>query len=270
MLFTFLAAMFLGRGQVNPPGTLVMPSQAAFYSATGGTANIEIRSSSGLPVPFVDGAGLKRSAVTVTLPAATGVGLGWLITQTKPDGTNYLTAITNSGQYSFLITMNCSATESPVGTYDSSVGVGNGIATGYPAPTASTPTLFSTGGTYSIGVGSVVAAVYASPPVLASGGLSTNGATTFASFTTAALAQSVTATGTAVVTFGSGSALASRRGVSVSNTGTTDMWVGLSATHHWKYIPAGTDRFIEAATGVTLYVFTATGTTTYDACEEGY
>jgi len=149
------AALFGARLQVNPPGTTVMPTQAALFASIGGAATIEVRDATGLPIPFVDAIGVKRSAVTVTLPAGTAVGLGWEITQTKPDGTNALKVV-GASQYTFIVTMTCSATESPVGTYDSSAGAGNGIATGYPAPSASTPTVFASGVTYTIAAGSVI------------------------------------------------------------------------------------------------------------------
>ena len=156
MILSLLAAALLsGLGQVNPPGTSVMPTQAAFYSATGGTAIVEIRDATGLPVPLVDAAGVKWPNATVSLPAGQAVGLGWSITQTKPDGTNALVAVGPS-QVSFIVRMNCSANESPVGTYDSSAGAGHGIANGYPAPGLSTPTFLGAGVTYTIGLGSVI------------------------------------------------------------------------------------------------------------------
>ncbi len=155
MILSLIAAMLTLGAQTNPSGVGVMPSQAAFYSAAGGTALVEIRNALGLTVPCVDSAGHKYSSVQVTLPAATAVGLGYLLTQTKPDGTDYLLPLTAS-QYSVVITMACNATESPVGTYDSSVGAGNGIAVGYPAPSSTTPTQFVSGSTYLVAIGAVI------------------------------------------------------------------------------------------------------------------
>jgi len=162
MILSLIAAwLTVGSHQTNPPGTMVAPSQAAFYSATGGTAVVEVRNYQGQLVQLVDAAGVPWPNATVTLPAATPVGLGWLLTQTKPDGTNALSAVAAS-QSSFVIKMNCSATESPVGTYDSSTGAGSGIAAGYPAPTAASPTAFAAGISYTIAPGSVITAAAAS------------------------------------------------------------------------------------------------------------
>lgn len=154
-----LAAIVLG--QINPPGTTVSPSQAAFYSAQGATAQVEVRSSFGQVVPFVDTNGGKFSHVLVSFPAGTAVGLGYLLTQTSPNG--YPLAPLSPGANSLCVTMvSGSATESPVGTYDSSPGAGNGIAAGFPAPDAATPTLFAIGLTYTVNPGSVISAKGAS------------------------------------------------------------------------------------------------------------
>ncbi len=173
MMIAILAAALLSRHQINPPGTSVAPVQAAFYSSAGGTMNVEMRDSTGLTIPFVDAIGVKRSSITVTLPAATAVGLGYQITQTKPDSTNAVKAPT--GTYSMVITMACTANESPVGTFDGSAGAGNGIAAGYPVPSASSPTAFVNGGTYTIGYGSVISTVSAAKgsPLIAASQLGT-------------------------------------------------------------------------------------------------
>ncbi len=116
---------------------------------------VEVRDSLGLTVPFSDTGGGSYSSVTVSLPAGTAVGLGWEISQTKPDGTHFLNPL-GSSQYTVLLKMNCSATESPVGTFDSSAGVGNGIAAGYPAPSLLSPTVLLSGISYTIAPGSVI------------------------------------------------------------------------------------------------------------------
>ena len=156
--------------QINPPGVAVLPSQAALYSVSGGTAVVEVRDSLGLTVPFTDTGGGSYSNVTVSLPAGSAVGLGWEIAQTKPDGTHFLNPLSSS-QYTVLMKMNCSATESPVGTFDSSAGAGSGIAAGYPGPGANTPTVLLSGVSYTIAPGSVitgsVAALSANPLQLA-------------------------------------------------------------------------------------------------------
>jgi len=156
MLLSLLAAAIWGGWrQVNPPGTLVAPTQAAFFSSSGGTAVVEVRDYRGLPIPLVDSAGVRWANATVNLPAGVAVGLGWAITQAKPDGTNPLVAIAPL-QASFIVRLNGFATESPVGTYDSSAGVGNGIAAGLAAPNGSTPTLFASGVTYTVAQGGVI------------------------------------------------------------------------------------------------------------------
>ena len=155
ILSLFLSALLAGTHQTNPPGTMVAPTQAAFYSGAGGAAVVEVRNYQGQLVQLVDSAGVPWPNATVTLPAGTAVGLGWLLTQTAPDGTHSLTAIPAS-QSALVIKMNCAATESPVGTYDSSTGTGSGIASGFPAPTASTPTQFAPGVTYTIAAGSII------------------------------------------------------------------------------------------------------------------
>jgi len=142
--------------QTNPPGVPVLPSQAAFFSASGATAVVEVRNGLGLVVPFVDSIGVIRSHVTVTIPASTAVGLGWELTQTAPDGTHYLVPLASS-QYSLIVRMTSGdATESPVGTYDSSAGAGNGIAVGFVAPDAGTPTVLASQGLYTISPGMFV------------------------------------------------------------------------------------------------------------------
>jgi len=158
MLIPLLALLATShaRAQTNPPGIPVLPSQAAFYSSAGATAVVEIRDSTGLVVPFTDSAGTKYSHVSVSIPAGTPVGLGWQITQTAPDATHLLTPLSSS-QYSLVVSLTSgTATESPVGTYDSSVGSGNGIATGFVAPDSGTPTVLATGASYTIRAGSIV------------------------------------------------------------------------------------------------------------------
>ena len=262
------ALVHAGTLQINPPGTSVLPSQAAFYSVTGGTANVEVRDSTGLPVPFVDAIGVKRSAVTITLPAGTAVGLGWELTQTKPDGSNALTPIGQS-QYSLVVTMNCSATESPVGTYDSSAGVGNGVAAGYPAPTASTPTAFASGVTYSIRVGSVVSVVAPAPTALASGSLRSNGLTYLTTYSTGGEASNkVTSTATAL-TLSNGGDPSAPYYVVITNTGTVDAWVAPVSGNHTWICPAGTTTYIPFG-GSTLYGLANSGSTTLCVTKVGY
>ena len=155
MFIHLLALMAFGL-QTNPPGIPVVPSQAAFYSAAGATEVIELRNSQGLLVPFTDTAGVAYPHVTITIPSGTPVGLGWQITQTSPDGIHPLHN-PSTAQYSVVIKMlSGTATESPVGTYDCSAGAGNGIASGLPAPDSGTPTVFATGVSYTISVGSVI------------------------------------------------------------------------------------------------------------------
>jgi hypothetical protein len=152
-LFSLLIVLL---GQVNPPGSNVLPSQAAFYSAQGATAQVEVRNYLGQVVPLVDSSGAKFSHCLVTFPPGTAIGLGYAITQTSPAG--YPLVALGASQSSVCVTMvSGSATESPVGTFDSSSGAGSGIATGFPAPDANTPTLFATGLTYTIGPGAVIA-----------------------------------------------------------------------------------------------------------------
>ena len=129
MIISLLAAALIchAGGQVNPPGTGVAPTQAAFYSVSGGTGTIEVRNSQGQLVPLVDTAGAFWPNATVALPAGTAVGLGWAVTQATPDGVHPLLPI-GTAQYSLILRMNGNATESPVGTYDSSAGAGNGIS----------------------------------------------------------------------------------------------------------------------------------------------
>jgi hypothetical protein len=150
-------ALVLLLQQLNPPGTAVAPSQAAFYSALGATAQVEVRNSAGQVISLTDTNGGKFSHVMVSFPAGIAVGLGWQLSQTQPGGYP-LTALVPA-QSSVCVTMiSGSATESPVGTYDSSPGVGNGIASGFPAPDATTPTIFASGLAYTISPGSVIVA----------------------------------------------------------------------------------------------------------------
>ncbi|MDR3691175.1 MAG: hypothetical protein P4L46_17470 [Fimbriimonas sp.] len=161
MILSLLALAALGR-QTNPPGVPVLPCQAAFFSSAGATEVVEMRNAQGQVLPFTDTAGTTYSHVTLTIPSGIAVGLGWQITQTSPDGIHPLRT-PSSAQYALVVRVaSGSATESPVGTFDSSPGAGNGIATGYPAPDAGSPTIFGSGVTYTISAGGVVLSSLAS------------------------------------------------------------------------------------------------------------
>ncbi len=255
MLLSLLAAALLRVRQINPPGTLAAPVQAAFYSALGGSLNVEMRDSSGLPVPFVDAIGVKRSAVTVTLPAGTAVGLGWEITQTRPDGTNLLKPV--SAGYSMVVTMGCQATESPVGTYDGSAGGGNGIATGYPAPGANTPTNFLAGVTYQLGYGAVVSVVSSSLPGFSGLPAKSNVSSNFNTFSSGGEAANSVSTSAAALTLSGGGDPSSPVCVIVTNAGSSDVWVSpYSGGHTWlcpagatTYVPSGSTALFGLANG---------------------
>jgi len=156
MINCLIAFLAVFTRQVNPPGTAVAPSQAAFYSAQGATAQVEVRNYLGQVVPLVDSNGAKFSHCLVSFPAGTAVGLGYQLTHTSPGG--YPLTALGPAQSSVCVTMiSGTASESPVGTYDSSAGAGNGIAIGFNAPDANSPTQFASGLTYTIGAGGVIA-----------------------------------------------------------------------------------------------------------------
>lgn len=129
-------------GAVAQGATSSSPGQLALLdtSGSGSVVNVSFESAGGVPVSFTDGAGgHSYSAVQVSVPSSTAVGLGYQLTQTKPDSSHYLavSSIINSSAYrakikvvSGAITYNCS------GTLDGSVGVGNGISSASAAPNA--------------------------------------------------------------------------------------------------------------------------------------
>ncbi len=256
MIVYLLAALLGGFQQVNPPGTLVMPSQAAFYSATGGTAVVEIRNYQGLPIPFVDAAGTKWPSATVTLPAGSAVGLGWLLGQTKPDGLNSLNP-PGPNQSTLVVRMNCTATESPVGTYDGLAGTGSGIALGYTAPNSTTPMVLAAGVTYTIAPG---------------GGMTINASSgTYNSLSTTTAAQPITPTSVLIATQGGNPLGPSRIGVIFSNTGSNDVFIGTSSGNAVWIVPAGSGGvYVMIGSSVTtLYAWTLTGTGSLSATEYG-
>lgn len=244
-------------GQVNPPGTGVAPTQAAFYSVSGGTGTIEVRNSQGQLVPLVDTAGAFWPNATVALPAGTAVGLGWAVTQATPDGVHPLLPI-GTAQYSLILRMNGNATESPVGTYDSSAGAGNGIAAGYPSPTASTPTQLVAGSTYLIGFGSVITSA---SPTSAVG--NSNGFSNLNAFSSGGEAANTISTTASALALSSGGDPAASVCVIVTNTGTFDIWVSpYSGGHTWlcpagatTYIPSGSTALYGLANGGTSTVY---------------
>jgi hypothetical protein len=259
MIFSLLAFALIRRaaGQVNPPGTNVAPTQAAFYSASGGTGTIEVRNSQGQLVPLLDTAGVPWPNATITFPEGTAVGLGWEITQTMPDGVHPLAAI-GSTQYSVIVRMNANASESPVGTYDSSVGAGNGIAAGYPAPTATSPTLLLSGSTYVIGFGSVITGA---SPTSAVG--NSNGFSNLNAFSSGGEASNTVTTTASSLTLSGGGDPAASVCVIVTNAGTYDVWVSpYSGGHTWlcpaggtTYIPSGSTALFGLANGGTSTVY---------------
>jgi len=150
------ASVTLPRFELMQVGTgPVTPAQTAFFDASGSgsTVNVEMRSSGGLEIPFVDSTGATFGAVTLTIPAGTARGFGYLVTQTKPDGTHFLNTLTNGGATLIVNVTSGSVTINTAGTIDSSVGSGGGIATQVVAPNATTPTALSIGTIYFIAPG---------------------------------------------------------------------------------------------------------------------
>lgn len=148
--------------QVNPPGVSVLPSQAAFYdtSGSGSTVAIEVHDQYGATIPLVDSIGTKWPAVVITVPASTAVGLGYEITQTAPDSIHFLKSLSTTGQYSVVAkVLTGGVTENGAGTFDSSVGNGNGIATTLAGPSSTSPLSLSVGAIYQISQGNVVSAL---------------------------------------------------------------------------------------------------------------
>jgi len=153
------ASVTLPRFELMQVGTgPVTPAQTAFFDASGSgsTVNVEMRSSGGLEIPFVDSTGATFGAVTLTIPAGAARGFGYLVTQTKPDGTHFLNTLTNGGATLIVNVVSGSVTINTAGTIDSSVGSGGGIATQVVAPNATTPTALSVGTIYFIAPGGSV------------------------------------------------------------------------------------------------------------------
>jgi len=81
---------------------------------------------------------------------------------------------------------------------------------------------------------------------------------------------SVTATATALTTFSTGAVGASRLGVLCTNIGVADVWISPQSGGHTWVLPAGTDRYIPAANGVTLYGLSQAGSSVIFAMELTY
>ncbi|MDE2103001.1 MAG: hypothetical protein KGL39_37500 [Patescibacteria group bacterium] len=139
------AAFSQGPTSLAPPGSL------AFFDTAGGTTlYVEFEGAGGAPSPFVDSNGVSWGAVQVTVPAGGTKGLGYLLSQTHPDGTHLLTAasITTSMAVRAKITvLSGGATYNGSGTANAGVGAGNGIDASSVAPTAND---------YPLGVGTYI------------------------------------------------------------------------------------------------------------------
>ena len=249
--------------QDNPPSAFVNPAQAAFFDASGGgsTLAVEIHDTKGASIPLVDTAGVKWPAVVISIPASATVGLGWELTQTKPDGTHYLVGLGTSFQYSALVQLKTgSVTESNSGTWDSSLGGGNGISSTKAAPSANNLVSLANGAIYQIRQGDIVLAL--SPPTNAGFSEGSHSGTT---------TSQAASTSWATLTTYSGTALGFRRlGVHVANTGSADVWVGTTSGSCRWIVPAGSDRQIGIAGQATLYFATLTGSSTVYATEYGF
>lgn len=145
------------------------PNQVALYSAAGATIVVEVRNAAGVLVPLVDTAGVTYSNQTVTLASSTAVGLGWALSQVKPDATHSI-VVPGASAWTLIIRVTSGVvTESPVGTPDGSAGAGSGIAIKAPAPNATTPTSFVPGPLYVISPGNVITTIGGATTVLGVG-----------------------------------------------------------------------------------------------------
>ena len=123
----------------------------------GCTVGIELRDANGKLVPFVDAAGVTWPAITLTVPASGSLGLTYGILQTKPDGSNLITAVPYfSKAYVRCLTGTANVPTLAIntgGTTDGSAGTGTkGYQTGW-NPNSSTPTQFYVGDTSLFGQG---------------------------------------------------------------------------------------------------------------------
>ena len=107
------------------------------------------------------------------------------------------------------------------------------------------------------------------PAALANGALKTTGVAVYTTFSTPSATQTVT--GAITLTTNNGSALgASKLGILVANTGTSDGWVATTSGAYMWLVPAGSYNYIPVGNGVTLYATVVSGTAILTATEFGY
>lgn len=167
-MITLLAAFLavVTGHQQNPNGSPSLPTQIAVYNTSSSTGSIvmEVRDNTGRQVVWTDTNGAIYPSATLSVSSHVALGLGWQATNTMPDSVHALKSLANGPQYTAILYVSSGTfTLNSAGTYDASVGSGNGIAVGVSAPSASSPTTLVVGSTYVVAAGGQVTSIGSIP-----------------------------------------------------------------------------------------------------------
>ena len=265
MITIFAAFLALVAGhQQNPQGSPSLPTQIAVYNTSGsiGAIVMEVRDNTGRQVVWKDTNGAIYPSATLSVSSHVALGLGWQATNTMPDSVHPLVSIANGPQYTAILFVSSGTfTMNSAGTYDATVGSGNGIAVGVAAPSASSPVTLVSGSTYVVSAGGQVTPI-GSAPVTVSGSVSaiTRGSLSDSSGT-------ITTGGTAQTVFASN---ASRNYLLIVNNSSTDiLWISFTTTAvqgrpSIPIYPAG-GSFLMSTTYISTEAVSIIGATTGDS-----
>lgn len=263
-MITLLAAFLaiVTGHQQNPNGSPSLPTQIAVYNTSGSTGTIvmEVRDNTGRQVVWTDTNGTIYPSASLSIGSHVALGLGWQATNTMPDSVHALKSLANGPQYTAILYVSSGTfTLNSAGTYDATVGSGNGIAVGVAAPSASSPTTLVTGSTYVVAAGGQVTPIGSAAVTVAGGATASNQATmisllggglpsvlatdaiktsSMAYFTTYSTGGEGTTTVTATpgtLTVSGGGDPSGATSFVVDNQGTLDIWVApISGNHTWR------------------------------------